>query len=312
MRRVVGCLLIVLAALSGCGGKPRATAASPAAPSMPTAESSPAPSEAGAPSSDRSFGPRVAGSGAGSRGPAPSLALNDYVARQPGHLGLVVRDRATKQTWLVGDTKFAAWTASTIKLAIATTLLERQATGAIQLSATDRTNMRAMLVDSSNDATDALWSAYDGVGMLDGFRTRYGMSSLAVVPGYRAYWRHLQCTAEDLTALMGYVLDRLPAADRSDLVSLLRASGAAHPWGVWAAGTAQRPGHKPGWAYKPEGRPDHWVTHSVGFAGPGERYTVAVMYDLPIGRGVEDGIQAVSDVVALAFGRPVPAQAKGP
>jgi hypothetical protein len=71
-------------------------------------------------------------------------------------------------------------------------------------------------------------------------------------------------------------------------------------------------GHKPGWAFKPEDRPDHWVVHSVGFAGPGERYVVAVMYDLPPGLGVRAGSQAVSDVVALAFDRPVPVAVTGP
>jgi hypothetical protein len=313
MRAVIGCVLIVLATLSGCGDKPRATAKRPVITvSTPPAASGPAPSDAGAAGSGASIGPQASGAAAGTRGPAPSAALTAYVAGRPGHLGLVVRDRTTKETWRVGETTFAAWTASTIKVAIAATLYERQRAGTIKLTATDRTNLRAMLVDSSNEAADALWNAYDGVGMIDGFRTKYGMSNLAVVSGYRPYWRHLQCTAEDLTALMGYVLDRLPAADRGDLVSLLRAAGTAHPWGVWAAGPAQLPGHKPGWAFKPEGKPDHWVTHSVGFAGPGERYIVAVTYDLPVGRGVDDGIQAVSDVVALAFGRPVPAQVKGP
>jgi hypothetical protein len=62
---------------------------------------------------------------------------------------------------------------------------------------------------------------------------------------------------------------------------------------------------------KPEGRPTHWVVHSVGFAGPGERYVVAVMYDLPAGHGAKDGAQTVTDVVALAFGRAIVA-VRGP
>jgi hypothetical protein len=70
-------------------------------------------------------------------------------------------------------------------------------------------------------------------------------------------------------------------------------------------------GHKPGWAFKPEGNPDHWVVHSVGFAGPGERYVVAVTYDQPRGRNAKQGAQTISDVVSLAFGRP-PRAVKGP
>jgi hypothetical protein len=244
-------------------------------------------------------------------GPSLRPALAAYVRGKPGTLSVQFRDRVAGTTWQVGNTGFATWTASTIKLAVATALLERARAGSIALSASDRTTMRSMIVNSSNEATDALWEKYDGVGMLPTFRERYGMANLAVVSGFRPYWRHLQCSTTDLTAVMSYALGSLAAADRTELVGWLRAAAKTQPWGVWAAGSAQSPGHKPAWAFKPEGRPDHWVVHSVGFAGPNERYVLAVMYDLPEGRGVKDGAQAVSDVVALAFGRPL-VQVRGP
>jgi hypothetical protein len=290
-------------AVAGCGGRDgggsRAAGASPAASGLepPVDPASPAPAGS-APAPSGSPAATVAG-------PALRPALTDYIRKLPGTLGVQVRDRVTGTTWQAGDPGFATWTASTIKLAIATALLERNRAGAIALSAGDRTTMRSMLVNSSNEATDALWEKYDGVGMLPTFRERYGMANLAVVAGYRPYWRHLQCSTTDLAAVMTYALGSLAAADRAELVGWLRAAVGTQPWGVWAAGAAQKPGHKPGWAFKPEGRPTHWVVHSVGFAGPGERYVVAVMYDLPAGPGAKTGAQAVTDVVALAFGRPL-------
>jgi hypothetical protein len=292
-------LAVSAAAVAGCGGRPGGTSkaeAAASAPGSPTVQS-PAPAASSGPAQ-----PSPAPAGAG---PALRPALTDYIRRQPGTLGIQVRDRVTGAAWQAGNTGFATWTASTIKLAIATALLERNRAGSIMLSAGDRTMMRSMLVQSSNEATDGLWEKYDGVGMLPTFRDRYGMANLAVVAGYRPYWRHLQCNTADLAAVMTYALGSLAAADRAELVGHLRAAAAAQPWGVWAAGSAQSPGQKPGWAFKPEGRPDHWVVHSVGFAGPGERYVVAVMYDLPKGRGSRAGAQAVTDVVALAFGRPL-------
>jgi hypothetical protein len=231
-------------------------------------------------------------------GPAPSEALTRYLAGVQGTVGLVVRDTVTGSVWQAGDPAHAAWTASTIKLAIATSLLESDVT----LTAADRENMRKMLVNSDNDATDALWDKFDGVDMIPQFKQRYGMATLAVVSGYRPYWRHLQCSATDLATVMAYALAKLPAADRTQLVGWLKAAAGAQQWGVWAAGSDA--GHKPGWAFKPEGNPDHWVVHSVGFTGPRERYLVAVTYDQPPGRTAKQGAQTISDVVSLAFGRP--------
>ena len=232
--------------------------------------------------------------------------------RQPGQLGIVVQDRQTGSSWRAGATRHTSYTASTIKLAIAATLLERARAGQLTLSGTDRTAMAEMLNVSSNDAATALWNAYDGPGMLDGFRTRYGMTGLTPAPGYSVFWRHLFCTAEDLRNLMAYVLDKLHLSDRAYLVNALRGVAASQHWGVWAAGPALLPGNKDGWAFKPDTNPDHWVTHSVGFAGPRERYIVAVTYELPPSSSMADGIHAVSDLVALVFGAPTPASVELP
>lgn len=292
---VLATVLVLGMGVTGCGGdEPSRTSGVPVG-AAPAASQSSAAASTAAGSAPASAAPAPGG-------PAPSDKLTGYLGGVPGTVGLVVRDTVTGSSWQAGDPTHAAWTASTIKLAIATNLLERSRAGTITLVAGDRENMHKMLIDSDNDATDALWEKFDGVAMIQQFKQRYGMATLAVVSGYRAYWRHLQCSATDLAAVMGYALAKLPAPDRTQLVGWLKTAAGVQQWGVWAAGADA--GHKPGWAFKPEDNPDHWVVHSVGFAGQGERYVVAVTYDQPKGRSAKQGAQVISDVVSLAFGRP--------
>jgi hypothetical protein len=228
-------------------------------------------------------------------------------------MGILLHDRSTGAVWRTGATDDPMWTASTIKVAIAATLLERQRAGKIHLSSADRATMSEMLKASSNDAADTLWNRYDGPKMLDRFRSGYGMTRLSVVKGEEIYWRNLRCTANDLDHLMAYVLGTgLHPDDRAYLVNTLRAVADNQHWGTWVLGPALRPGNKDGWAMKPDPGGDHWVAHTAGFAGPGERYVVVVMYSLPPSGTLTDGVQAVSDAVALLFGGPVPAKATSP
>ena len=295
LRRGVVALLSLMTAvtLTACGGGEQAAPASPAS----TSTSASASGGAGA---------GLGSNGATTPGNRPAQAAA-FIQQQPGTFGVIVRDRTTGTIWRAGNTKATTWTASTIKLALATDLLERHRAGRLTLDATDRANLDKALLNSDNDAATALWNRYDGPGMLERFRSRFGMTSLAVVQGYDTFWRNLRCSAEDLQALMSYVLEKLPADDRAYLVNTLRKVASNQHWGVWAAGTALKPGNKDGWAEKPVNGKTVWVTHTVGFAGDGERYVVTAMYELPPGGTLSKGAHAVSDAIATYFGAKVPA-----
>lgn len=45
----------------------------------------------------------------------------------------------------------------------------------------------------------------------------------------------------------------------------------------------------------------------MGFAGPDERYTIGIMFQVAPRGSIGYGSHTVSDVVALLFGQPVPA-----
>jgi hypothetical protein len=233
-------------------------------------------------------------------------AAGALVAKAKG-MSVVVRDRKTGAEWRSGETTHPAWTASTIKLAMAVNLLERNRTGEIKLDTTARRQIAQMLDTSSDPAADALWDKYGGEGFVVWFQQQYGMTGLTFPPGVKHRWGHLKCTTEDLIKLMSYVLDRADPADRDYLVAAMRRPGGIQQWGVWAAGGAQQPGVKNGWSIEPDNNAKHWVTHSVGFAGPDAQYAIAIMYDLPAGAKIDTGVHAVSDVVATLFALKTPA-----
>lgn len=225
-----------------------------------------------------------------------------------GHLAVSFTDRTTGRTWTAGDVAHPGWTASTIKLAIAADLLDGVRSGRVALTAADREDMAAMLHSSDNAATDRLFRRHGGDAMLARFRDRYRMTGLAFQPGFTrdTHWGYVKCTTADLAALGRHVLDRIDPADRSYLVAAMRGVAQNQRWGVWAAGPGQRPGNKNGWSQERDAYGEHWVTDTVGFAGPDERYVVAIMYQVPPPGSLDDGVHAVSDVAALLFGSPVP------
>jgi hypothetical protein len=240
-------------------------------------------------------------------------AASAYISRNVsgnGYLAVIFTDRQTGAVWRFGPTQHQGWTASTIKLAIAADLLRRQRAGQLTLTAADRHDMATMLNFSDNAASDRLWTKYGGEDMLARFRSQYGMTGLHFVPGFTAktYWGFVKCTTDDLAALTHYVFTQVNPTDRAYLVDALRGVAPNQQWGVWAAGSEQRPGNKDGWSYESDPYGKHWVTNTVGFAGPDERYLIAEMYQVDPRGTLPGGVHTVSDVVALLFGVPVPAR----
>lgn len=225
-------------------------------------------------------------------------AVQSYVAGRPGTVGIVVRDRQTGAVWRNQYADTMVWTASTIKLAMTVDLFLRDRAGSITLSAGDRTLIQEMLHSSDDNAADALWFKYSGTDHMtfNNDFPRYGMTGLSPKSGYTRffpYWGFQKCTPNDLDRLVNYVLGQLPADTRDYIVGQLSAVDPDQQWGVWAAGPAARPGNKDGWSLEDTG----WVMNTVGWVGPGQRYTLAVMNSLNKQGVYADG-QATDDQVA--------------
>jgi hypothetical protein len=290
----------------GAAGCSRAGGAGPgAAGPTGTATTGVAPSTAPSPvASDR---PSPSGPAGDALPPQRLAAATALLRGRPGTIGIIVRDRRTGTFWRAGVTDHPTWTASTIKLALVTSLLERARTGQVVLDAAAHQQIADILNFSSDQAATTLWNRYGKDSQVPRFQQTYGMSGLTFIAGFPRIWGHMKCTAEDLMHLVSYVLDTLNPTDRAFIVDGMRHVGPIQQWGVYAAGSAWQPGTKDGWSIEPDTGGKHWVTNAVGFAGPQERYAVAVMYQLPAGPGIDVGVHLVSDLVATVFGAPTPA-----
>jgi hypothetical protein len=239
-------------------------------------------------------------------------AAAGFVVSHPGGLAIVVSDRQTGAVWQAGDAALRSWAGSTPKLAYIVYLLEQARAGQVELSDRDWADIDAMLSVSDNVAADALWDRYaDPAAVMQQWQEAYAMTTASYVDGFPQRWGFVQLSVQDLANLMAYVLDRLDPADRASIVDRMRTVSGPQQWGVWGAGAPLQPGVKDGWDYIADSGsdPQRWVTSTVGFVGPDERYIVAAMYDQPAGdlESIDIGVHALTDLVATVFGAPVPA-----
>lgn len=230
-------------------------------------------------------------------------AADAYLVTRPGTVGYVLRDRSTGAVYRNANAGQPIWTASTIKLAVVVDLLARTYAGQVHLSDEDRRLISAMLHSSDNDAADTLWSRYGGPDHQTFNRNfpRYGMPGVVPMRGFSEtypYWGFQKSTANDLDGLMNYTLTRLNPADTATIVTALQNVDAEQRWGVWGAGPAMAPGNKNGWSPEQGG----WVVNSVGFAGPGQRYTLAIMNALGDAGGYDDGVQTTTELARVLLG----------
>lgn len=230
--------------------------------------------------------------------------VEQYVATRPGTVGFVLRDRATGAKYRNANAGTPIWTASTIKLAMVADLLTRERAGMIRLSDADRRLMAAMLQRSDNAAADTLWARYGGTAQVFNVNfPRYGMPNVRPQPGFGdvfPYWGFQKATADDFDGLMNYVLTALAPADAAAVVAEMQRVDGQQQWGVWGAGAAMAPGNKNGWSQEQGG----WVVNTVGFAGPQQRYTLAVMNALGDEGGYDDGVTTTTQLsrILLAGG----------
>lgn len=221
------------------------------------------------------------------------------LAHRPGTTGIVLRDRQTGAVWANSYASTMVWTASTIKLAMVVDLFTRAGRGQINLTPQDRTEIRAMLHSSDDNAADALWYRYAGPdhSTWNTDFPAYGLTDLTPQRGfsrYYPYWGFQKTTPDDLDRLIHYVLTNLDPTDRAYVVDQLQHVAPDQQWGVWGSGPGLTPGNKDGWSLEQGG----WVINSVGFVGPGQRWTLAMMSSLNGQGGYTDGVATLNAVAA--------------
>ncbi|MEU4745066.1 serine hydrolase [Actinosynnema sp. NPDC023658] len=225
---------------------------------------------------------------------------NAYAESRPGFVGMVVRDRKTGAVRRNIHSGTLIWACSTPKLAMVVDLLLRNDAGTVSLTAEDRDLMHRMLNSSDDNAAHTLWTRYGGEQEFASRFPSYGMTDMRFTDQHPHHWGWILTTADDLDRLMNYVLTRLPAAHRDYIVNEMRSVAANQQWGVWGAGAAARPGNKDGWS--DDNDDGSWLMNSVGFVGPDERYTLAIMNNTQtVENGYAVGMETTTQISRIIF-----------
>jgi hypothetical protein len=227
--------------------------------------------------------------------------IRGYMRHLPGSIGIVIYDRKNGATWHNANADVAYPAASTMKLAMMTDILQRSDAGSIDLTSADRQAMFQALYTSNDDDANYLWNKYEDASFLNRIRA-FGMTDASFTSSY-INWGFMDCTPQDLNNLINYVLKDAPANVRNYLVYRLQHVAALdQQWGVWGAGPENHPGNKDGW----EQDGNIWITNTVGFAGPDQQYTMAIMYNLGGYGGVGDagfkyGSNKLTQIASILF-----------
>ena len=225
---------------------------------------------------------------------------NAYAESRPGFAGIVVRDRQTGSVWRNAHSDTLVWACSTPKLAMVVDLLLRNDAGTVRLTAEDRDLMHRMLNSSDDNAAHTLWTRYGGEREFAARFPSYGMTDMRFTDAHPHHWGWILTTADDLDRLVNHVLTKLPAHHRDYIVNEMRSVDANQRWGVWGAGAGARPGNKNGWS--DDNDDGSWLMNSVGFVGPGERYTLAIMNNTQVVQnGYQVGLETTTEISRIMF-----------
>ncbi|MBI0296505.1 serine hydrolase [Streptomyces sp. PRKS01-29] len=186
-----------------------------------------------------------------------------------------LHDRTTNTTCtLDADRTFDS--ASTVKVTVLATLLwDAQKDGRV-LTQEEKDRATAMITESDNDATTALWKQL-GAARITGFLRAAGMTD-TVLDG-EGHWGLTQITANDEEKLLDLVTHANPVLGEDSRGYILKLMGEVIPaqrWGTPAGAPSDAQVHvKNGWL---ERATNGWRVHSIGaFTGADHDYTIMVL-----------------------------------
>ncbi|MER6994875.1 serine hydrolase [Streptomyces sp. NPDC000410] len=227
-------------------------------------------------------------------GVAAALAkdINAALAGRASTTAILVNDRIGGTSCsLRPEQRFDS--ASVVKVTVLAALLfDAQKTGR-SLTATEKSRAKAMITQSDNAATSALWRQL-GMTKIQAFLRAAGMTK--TVPGSGGYWGLTQITAYDQQKLLARITVKnglLTDASRSYILQLMNTVVSSQRWGTPAgAPTTVKVHVKNGWL----SRATHgWRVHSIGaFTGTSKNYTITVLtHD---NKTMTDGVNTIQAV----------------
>ncbi|MEV0927278.1 serine hydrolase [Streptomyces spongiicola] len=238
-----------------------------------------------------------------SSGPSPDEALAAATeavrAETTGRVSVALMDVDSGQSATAGDGR-AYVTASIVKADVLAALLLQAQDARRRLTEQERQWAAAMIRNSDNTATTALWDAIGGADGLAEANRRLGL--LETEPGQEGLWGLTETTPADQLRLLRAVFtadSALSDASRAYVQELMGTVSAGQDWGVSAAGDTGSARLKNGWL--PRSGTGLWVVNSIGLVErDGRRLLIAVLSDgqptqaagIALVEGVADGAAA--------------------
>ncbi|WP_398654109.1 serine hydrolase [Streptomyces parvulus] len=210
-------------------------------------------------------------------------------------VSISLRDSTTNTTCAVdGDQKYDS--ASTVKVTVLAALLWDAQSGNRTLTQEERERATAMITESDNDATTALWKRL-GDAKISAFLHAAGMTD--TVPDKENYWGLTQVTANDQEKLMQLVTSENPTLRSDSRAFILELMGDvvdSQRWGTPAGVPLGTKTYlKNGWL---ERASNGWRVHSLGaFTAAGHDYTLTVLSQ--DNATMEDGIARIESVARV-------------
>ncbi|MEU2431296.1 serine hydrolase [Streptomyces sp. NPDC007861] len=218
--------------------------------------------------------------------------INGALAGRASTTAIFVNDRISRTSCtLRHEQRFDS--ASVVKVTVLAALLWDAQKSGRALTATEKSRAKAMITQSDNDSTSALWRQL-GPTKIQNFLRTAGMTK--TVPGSGGYWGLTQITAYDQQKLLSRITVKnglLTDASRSYILQLMNQVVSSQRWGAPAGAPATARIHvKNGWL----SRSTHgWRVHSTAaFTGGGHDYQITVLtYD---NKTMNDGINTIQAV----------------
>jgi hypothetical protein len=219
-----------------------------------------------------------------------AVAAAEAAADPSSELAVAVHDRATGESAVGERGTQPYFTASLAKVVVAVDVLDRRRFDGLAIGADD-VELRRALGPSDDSAMNALWTRFDGPGAAARVARRLGLAGTGAPPD-PSQWGEMSVSATDVVRIWRYVLDELPAADRTLLISAMDAApdiardGFDQAFGLLAPAVRGPDGPgavaKQGWMCCLAGRS---YLHSSGVVGADDRFVVVLLTRQPRGSG---------------------------
>lgn len=213
-------------------------------------------------------------------------------------LGVAVRDlRSGLDYDFRAD--YASQSASMAKVMLSAMALRKAREGGAEADFATRTHISRALIDSDNDAADALWEFAGRREAYDATARAFGLPASTHSDATRDFWSWTWTTPADHRQLMAALVAGTPALPDADRRYLLDVMGKTNPEQTWGVGHPRsrqvRVEMKNGWVQF-QSTDNLWAVNSVGHVvGGGREYLACFMCRVPTfdeGRALLDAIGA--------------------